>query len=304
MKPIEGGLHGAHLRSDVIEQIGPHALRVALRDRVLITSWPRVVVEAACRDQLLTRGAAALLAYGPNCALSGPTAAELHGCGAAATPRTHVTLPFGKHPRPRFGLVVHGSAGFERDAETVCGLRVLSLDRVVADMLCRARPRDALAVCDQALALQDVVERERWRSRIRERIAARPDIRGTRRGAELLDMASGRAESPPESWLLLTVVELGFPLPEANWPLYSPRGEIVYRLDLAWPALRIAVEHQGYAVHAGRDREDEARFEDLERRGWIVVTAQASDLRDHHDFAVRLRAAFARRGYDWLPRSA
>ncbi len=297
MKPLKGGLHGAYLRADVLSQIGPAAMRRALRNRTLATSWSRVVVDSHRQDELLTRSAAAVLAFGPRSALAGPTAAELHGCAAAATPRTHVLMPYSSHPRPRLGLVVCHSGGYQRDVVAIGGLPVLALDRVVAEMLCRASARDGLAVCDQALSLQPEASRERWRAGIGERISERSDPRGTRRGRELLAMATGRAESPAESWLRLTVVEMGFPWPEANWPLHSPWGAVVYRLDLAWPRHRIVLEYQGYAVHVDREREDSARLADLRRRGWIVVVAQAADLRDHHDLCVRLREAFERRGH-------
>jgi hypothetical protein len=200
--------------------------------------------------------------------------------------------------------VVHHSTGYQNDIVMCDGLSLLALDRVVAEMLCRADARDALAVCDQALALQPDEGRDGWRNRVGERIAERADPRGIRRAQELLAVATGRAESPAESWLRLTVIELGFPWPEANWPLLSPWGELIWRLDLAWPHLRITLEYQGYAVHAERRQQDAARTEGLERRGWIVVTAQASDLQDHHDLYRRLRDAFGRRGHTWGARRA
>ncbi len=112
--------------------------------------------------------------------------------------------------------------------------------------------------------------------------------------------ASPRAESPPESWTRLLLIEQGFPLPEVNFSILSPVGRELYRLDLAWPLLRIAVEYDGHAVHAGREEQDEARDEDLRRRGWIVVHVRAADLAEpSRDVLAELRAAFARRGYTW-----
>ncbi|HTK62678.1 MAG TPA: hypothetical protein VL595_09880 [Pseudonocardia sp.] len=299
MVSLDGGLHGAHLRANVLDQIGPAALRRALRDRTLATAYTGVVVDPRRQQDLLTRCAAVVLAFGPQCALGGPTAAELHGCGAAATARTHVLMPYGSHQRSRPGLVVQRSAGYQHDVVTIDQLPVAALDRVVAEMLCRSAPRDALAVCDQSLALQPEGARAPWRARVGERIGARSDPRGTRRAQELLAIATGSAESPAESWLRLILIDQGFPWPEANWPLYSPWGDLVCRLDLAWPHLRIAVEYQGYAVHVGRDHQDSARLLDVERRGWIVVTAQAADLRDHHDLSIRLSLAFEQRGHAW-----
>jgi very-short-patch-repair endonuclease len=46
-----------------------------------------------------------------------------------------------------------------------------------------------------------------------------------------------------------------------------------YRLDFAWPALRVAVEADGYEAHGGRRsfERDHARFAVLAAHGWYVV---------------------------------
>jgi very-short-patch-repair endonuclease len=51
-------------------------------------------------------------------------------------------------------------------------------------------------------------------------------------------------------------------------------------LDFAWPRLRIALEYDGYEAHENRRAEDAVRDADLKRRGWKVIRADASDLRD------------------------
>ena len=98
--------------------------------------------------------------------------------------------------------------------------------------------------------------------------------------------------------IVLEAVQLCFPPPEANWPIYSPQGDELYRLDLAWPLARIALEYDGYAVHHGREEQDARRIADLERRGWIVIVVTAEDLRDSARFVKLLREAFERRGVD------
>jgi hypothetical protein len=293
------GIHGAFLRTDVAAQLGAYGTRRALRDGSLRPLWPRVLVESRRWADPLTRGSAALLSLGPRAVLCGATAAQLHGCSAMATPQIHVVVPYEHYARPQRGLVVHNGVFYRDDVEEIDGLRVLALDRVVTDLLCGSGSGDALAVADQALARQPEGERDRYRARIGNRIDTRRDRRGTIRGRELLALATGRAESPPESWLMLILVELGFPHPEANWPIRSPSGREIYRLDLAWPDLRIAVEYDGHAVHTERVAEDEARDDDLRRRGWIVVHVTAEGLADRGDLAARLRAAFRERGYTW-----
>lgn len=302
MQPLTGGLHGAYLRTDALAQLRPWGLRAALSDGRLRAPWAHIVVDGHRVLDIWTRCAAATMAFGPGAVACGTSAAELWGCTAAAGPLTHALVPIGTSGRGRNGLVVHRGAPPAEDITEVEGVPVLVLERVVVDVLCdrRVPPPDALAVADQALAQQQQdEERRRVKARLMHRIAERADRRGTRRGANLLDLATGRAGSPAESHLLLTVVELGFPRPELNWPLLSPWGHPLRLLDLAWPELRIVLEHQGYAVHAERTAQDAERADDLRRRGWIVEFVFAADLRDPRDLAKRLRRAFERRGYTW-----
>lgn len=291
------GLHGAYRRCELIKKCGRHQVKEAVRHGTLRPLWRGVLIEPARTLDHRTRAAAALLAHGPRSAIASHTAALLHGCTAAESGRTHVLVPYGLCSRTRLDLVVHFGSVHRCDVEELEGLRVLVLDRVVCDLLCTARPRDALAVADQALAQLPERERARLRKQVQDRLVRRPDPRGTRRGAALLDLATGRAESPAESWIRLMVVELGFPIPEVNWWVRSPEGLGLYRVDLAWPEARIALEYDGYAAHAGRSAADEARADDLRRRGWIVIRVTAEDLRDPSRLEDLLQAAFRARGY-------
>jgi very-short-patch-repair endonuclease len=47
-----------------------------------------------------------------------------------------------------------------------------------------------------------------------------------------------------------------------------------YRLDFAWPILKVAVEADGYATHGGRRAfvRDRKRLADLAAAGWLVIT--------------------------------
>lgn len=238
-------------------------------------------------------------AAGPDAVLSGQTSAHLHGCTAAPPTPIHLTTPYGHWLRTRTGIVVHNGPLPDADRDTILGIPVLGLERTVADLLCTwRRPAEALAALDEALAMIEPVRREVFRARIEARLASRRDPRGTRRGARLLGLATGRAESPGESRLLWQIVDSGYPPPEVNWSLTGPDGREVYRLDLAWPELRIVVEYNGHAVHSVRTVEDEARTLDLRRRGWIVVVVWAEDLRTPTRFHTELDDAFRRRSVD------
>lgn len=294
-----GGLHGAHRRDDLVRALGRRSVGNALATGVATALWCGIVVESERLLDPRTRAAAALLTAGPDAALCGPTAARLHGLTALDDPRTHVVLPYCRGVRSRDGLVVHHAQVVAPDAVVLDGLRVLALDRVVADLLCTLpRPRDGLAVVDEALRLAGD-QHDDLRKRIGHQIGARRDPRGTVVGAALLDLASERSESVPESWVRWRLIDHGFPVPEVNHPVLGIDGHEVRRIDLAWPHLRIALEYDGYASHVDRQGEDAARTVDLQRRGWIVVRMSSDDLIDPSPVLDELRNAFRTRGYSW-----
>lgn len=292
------GLHGAHLRRDLVAALGRRRVAGAIRIGELSPLWCGILVE---RDRLLdplTRAAAGQLTAGPRSVLVDRTAAFVHGCRSVDVARTHVRLPYGCHTTSRAGLAVHHGRAFADDIVERDGLRVLPLDRVVADLLCHPDAADALAVTDEALRLARP-DHEQFRADVRKRLRLRHDPRGTVAGAFLLDLASPDADSPPESWVRLGLIDRGFPVPEVNWSVTDVAGRELFRIDMAWPGQRIALEYDGYVAHAGREIEDDARQAELERRGWIVVRVRKEDLADMSRVYGELRRAFARRGYTW-----
>jgi hypothetical protein len=269
----------------------------AVASKEVTPVWRGVLVESARLLDPWTRAGAALLTAGPRAVVSGLTAAFLHGCRAVESPVTHVLVPYGCETRSRDGLVVHRGRDFAEDAIELEGVRTLPLDRVIADLLCTMPARDALALADEAMGLAHD-SAETFRKQIARRIE-RHDPRGTVRAAGLLDLTSAGVDSPAESWIRLMIVEQGVPIPEVNWAIRDLDGQLLYRLDLAWPQLRVTLEYDGYAAHAGREAQDRARRADLEARGWIVVVIRKEDLRAFTPVVTALRAAFARRGYTW-----
>ena len=292
------GLHGAVRRADLEASIGRWAVSTAIANGAMRTLWTGVLVESHRWLDVRTRAAAALLLAGDDAAVSGRTAATLHGCRAIESADVHVVVRPEHVIKRRPGLVVHHVGFYADDVVELDGLRVLALDRVTADLLCTARSSDALALADEVLRAARP-KHEIMRKRIAAKIRSRQDPRGTVSGARLLALASPRSASAPESWLRCALLESGFPVPEVNWPVAGIDGVILYYADLAWPSLRIAVEYDGYASHVGREEADRAREDDLRRRGWIVVRATLADLKDPARFHRELRAAFAVRGYTW-----
>lgn len=255
-----------------------------------------VLVDPRRATEFRTRAAASLLVAGPEAVLCGPSALALHGCSAAELAPIHLMLPYRRKMRRRPGLTVHHGQFAEHDVEMPDGLRALAPDVALAEVLCRGSRRTGLACADQLLAMLPESARDEFRAWTEDKIRSRLDLRGTRRGVALLNLATGLAESPPESWLLLSLADAGLPTPEAQVRVFDLKGNEIYRLDFAWAEAKVAVEYDGYEAHESRVDRDAARDEDLRRRGWIVIRADVTDLKDPGRLAAAVRAAFRARG--------
>lgn len=262
---------------------------------VLAQPWRGVVVRATDVLNLATRAQAALIAVGPPAALSGATSLALHGISAVDELPVHVTVPYTRRVESRPGLVVHRAEFTPSDVIELDGLAMFSLDLALADFLCDGDKRTAFAALDEAMRGLAADHCRKLRENVRDRILDRRNRRGIHRAQMLLALATGRAESPPESILRLIVVEAGFPVPEAQYEIHTVDGRKLYVLDMAWPTLRIALEYDGFAAHEERSEQDADRDRRMAGRGWVTIRATAADLRDPSRVLAELAAHFARR---------
>ncbi|MPY97445.1 MAG: DUF559 domain-containing protein [Actinophytocola sp.] len=297
MNVIPEGLHGAHTRVGLAQEIGPKAMRTAVRAGRLKVYSRDVLVDPRRATEFRCRAAAALLMAGPNASLSSHSALALRGISAADAAPIHVLLPYPRTLRPRKDVAVHYSHLVDFETEHVARLRTVTISHALAEVLCRGSRRTSIACADQVLASVPRSERDAMRSAITERLHARRDRRGTLRAIGLLDLARGDSESPAESWTLLDLVDGGLPIPEQQVSVLDIDGNEIYRLDFAWPEFRVAVEYDGYSAHVERADRDAARDADLRRRGWIVIHATADDLRDPSRLITAVIEAMRSRGY-------
>lgn len=295
MVTYDGGLHGAYLRSDLERQLGPHRLRVELADGVLVPFSKNVVVDRARAAEFHTRAAASLLYAGSQAVLTSHTALRMHGCPAADLGPIHVLVPTERRLRSRPDLAVHREPAGAAEFEVIHGMRVHRLIPTLAEFVCRERSRPALACLDQALAAVPPGDRTDLLGRVARLVYERSDIRGTRRAAMVLELATGLPESPAESWILVILAEAGIATPVLQYSVHDLAGRERYRLDFAWPEPKIALEYDGYEAHEGRAELDQNREEDLRRRGWLVVRADATDLKSTARLLRDLRTAFRQR---------
>ncbi|MGH3467844.1 MAG: endonuclease domain-containing protein [Thermocrispum sp.] len=218
----------------------------------------------------------------------------MHGCTAAESGDIHVTVPYSHSARSRTGLVVHQNRFSTEDVVHLGGLPVLAKDLALADFLCDGAKRQAFASIDQALFGLDADAVAQLKAEINARLAVRDDPRGVARAVMLTKLATGKAESPPESIFRLIVVENGLPVPIPQLAIRTIDGDVLYRLDMAWEAVRTALEFDGYAAHENRAAHDAERERRLAKRGWVVVRARAADLANPTRVLTELREAFQR----------
>jgi hypothetical protein len=114
----------------------------------------------------------------------------------------------------------------------------------------------------------------------------------------LVPLVDSTVESAGESFTKLAIHEAGLPRPEPQHWVHV-RHHKSFRLDFAYPHLKICVEYDGERFHStDADIEsDQMRRDWLRRNGWIVIvvdkasfTAQALD-----EWTSELRSAIAQR---------
>jgi len=294
MTALPPGLHGAHRIVDLQRDLGELRVRALVREGRLTRFSRQVLVERHRQLALRTRAAAALLLAGPRAVLTSHTAALLLGCTAADEGRIHVLTDYHRRVPEVAGVTVHQGLFDEQDVVSLDGMRMFVLECAITELLCRESRRVALACADQAFALTPPAQRGEFRAEVLHQIGVRRDPRGRRRSQILLNLATGLAESPAESWLLLGLFDANFSIPAQQVPVLDINGRERWRLDFAWEEPRVAVEYDGYAAHVDRVVRDAARDEDLRRRGWTVIHADANDLRDPTRLHAEIRQAFWR----------
>jgi hypothetical protein len=104
--------------------------------------------------------------------------------------------------------------------------------------------------------------------------------RGVKQLRELVGYASPDAESTGESWTRMTMIDAGLPVPKLQFWVYDG-GVPRFRVDLAYPLLKIAVEYDGLEYHEGDERKkaDEERRGWLREHDWVVIVVRKSDFK-------------------------
>ncbi|WP_265443265.1 hypothetical protein [Flexivirga meconopsidis] len=193
--------------------------------------------------------------------LSHHTAAVLHGGVVPAAGEVEIGTLSGRRIRVQ-GLFVHRYTS-PPEIVTVRGMPVTTKVQTFLDLAARLSLVD-LVVLGDSLAGRDADFPEQLRAG-----ATRATGRGVVRARRAAKLVRARVESPQETRLRLLVVLAGLPEPTIQLELLDAEGFVVYRLDLAYGAFRLAIEYDGRAhvERQGQWEKDLLRRESVEGAG-------------------------------------
>ncbi|HET9519193.1 MAG TPA: DUF559 domain-containing protein, partial [Actinoplanes sp.] len=248
--------------------------RSALRGRSWLRLLPDVYVHRDTELDHRTWCAAVALTLPVGAALGGLSAAYLWGVDLLPrdAPVT-VVAPRSIRLRRDARIAARYTTLTRNDVTRLGGLAVTTPERTAFDLGRQAPRADALVAVDALLhrgvslgALEQLAaERCRW--------PGAPLLRA------VLLLAEPLSESPMETRLRLLIVDAGLPPPVAQHTVRDSTGRFVGRVDLAWPALRLAVEYEGdHHRERAQFQRDVARLNALRAAGWTVLRFTADDV--------------------------
>ena len=262
--------------SELGVRLGRRHVNTLLADGALTQPLRGVYVLGELADDLESRAAAVAQALPPGAALCRGTAAWLFGIGDVRGPGLVPTpadvecvVATAATPVRRSGLRCYQALLGPEDLVLVQGLWCTTPERTAAD-LARWLPRPMGLAALDAFAHRQLIDLDLVQMQL-ERAIGHPGV-AVARG--LLPLVEPDTESFGESWLRLRITDAGFPRPQAQVWVRDLHGHPVYRLDLAFPSLRIGLEYDGFQDHGSSANvsKDDVRRDRLRREfGWQVM---------------------------------
>ncbi|MFC4783252.1 DUF559 domain-containing protein [Nocardioides sp. MAHUQ-72] len=254
-------------------------LDAAVRERTLLRLFTGVYVRADVELTPVLRAQAALLVMSRHSVLCDRSAAWIHGVDVHrfrerdVVPQLESYVLRGHDPTDRPECNGGTRDLLPVDWMTIGGVRVTTPLRTAMDLGCKLSRRDALAAMDALARIHGITLAEMLR--LLPRYFRR---RGVVQLRELIPLVDGSSESPGESWTRLEILDRGLPSPRLqHWVCVD--GVPTYRLDLAYPHARVAIEYDGEEFHSSpADREaDRVRRAWLREQGWTVIVVTKHD---------------------------
>jgi very-short-patch-repair endonuclease len=229
-------------------------------------------------ESYLQRLAAAVLWFGEDAVLSHESAAMLWRLPGFAE-EVEVSVGSRSHWKAS-GMRVHAAPDLlSADIVWRSGLKLTSAARTLFDLAERCSDDELAVAMDDALhrGLVTLGQLKRVWVRLGRRGRA-----GSVRFSRVLEERTPHAasgESPPETILRRMIQRAGLPAPTPQHVVWLGKS---YRIDLAYPKERVAVEVQSEKFHGGRFavRNDSVRFRRLVRDGWTVLPVTPTEIEE------------------------
>jgi very-short-patch-repair endonuclease len=278
---------GVLTRAQILEKESARVIDRRIANGSLVRLYAGVYALPGSPDTFERRITAAVLAAGGNATASHRSAASLHGLGGTDLEKVvEISVPRAQNPRLDPTVFVHRVTRLPpEDVFQRAGIRITTRPRTICDLAGVLSTDDLELVLDNALVrelvklasvvrmLDSLPANTKGATALRALIAARPEGRA-------------RIESPLEQKVqkLLTKHGLAFE------PQLLGEG---FRIDIAFPREKLAVEPMGYRWHATRKdwARDRRREGLLIERGWRVLPVTWEDLKRPEKLVERIRAA-------------
>ncbi|MBS9532479.1 DUF559 domain-containing protein [Mycobacterium sp. M1] len=247
--------------------------RSGISRRVRSGRWRRVGPGVYFVDDrpftIAARIRAAVWGYGPDAVASGLAAAFWHGLISTAPKPMEVTVPRNSHGRSRPGARVRRRDLLPADITECDGLRVTGLALTVIEAA--ARRGGGPKVLDTALQRHTELP-QLWRAHMRN-----TGRYGSPTARRMLQAAETGARSAAERLLVQLLTRAGITGWVANYPVGG------YRVDVAFPDSKVAIEIDGYAFHssAADFQNDRTRQNTITLAGWTVLRFTWLDLTEN-----------------------
>lgn len=217
---------------------------------------------------------------------------------------SHLTRTDGKAGRKEAGVRQHRGRVRNGDIEDVHGVPVASVPRALIELTTIGSVEACLCAWNEALhrKLTTAADIEARFVASAENSDPMDHWPGTLKTDLMLHLADGRVETVGESRTFFVCWRHNLPIPTPQYEIRDAFGQVVHRVDFAFPDYGVWLEFDGLIKYAELVREDEEvsdvvvrekQREDLIREltGWTCIRITWADLEDPERLAERIRAA-------------
>lgn len=258
--------------------------RAQLRSPRFLPLYRDIYIDTGQRLDLEGRARAATLLLPAAGALAGYSAAALWRAGCSPPEAdVEIAVPGGKI-RAQPGIVVHRGALHPDEITTRSGIRLTTSLRTAYDLTRRLGQAEAV-VCLDALTRVGRFDP----ARILELAERHRRARGNQQLARIVGLSHPAAGSAGETRCRLALVLRGLPAPDVQFLVRGRDGEVLAKVDLAYPKHRLAIEYDGRPpAKPALDDLTLRRDELLVAHGWTVLHCTSDALRRADQFAMNV----------------